>query len=217
MLHPTFISLDTDGGTKIETCSNRIGFIEREHPVGQFLEDGFVICGGSFAWSFKVLDDCIVVKRFETQTFKMIESEREWASSVKLNDTTMWITGGYDTSSTELVTVNGTTRGIDLPFTIERHCTVMIGPSTAFLIGGKQNGTWTSDKTWIVDIDNDFQVAEGPLLNNGREDHWCGAMKDESGDIVIAVVGGQSEHSVEFLNTNVMDKWIYGKLFHNYK
>ena len=73
MLHPTFISLDKDGGTKIETCSNRIGFVEREYPVGQFLEDGFVICVGSFAWSFKVLDDCIVVKRFETQTLKMMK------------------------------------------------------------------------------------------------------------------------------------------------
>ena len=93
----------------------------------------------------------------------------------------------------------------------------MIEPSTVILIGGKQNDTWTSDKTWIVDIDDDFQVTEGPLLNKGREDHWCGAVKDESGDIVIAVVGGQSEDSaedsVEFLNTDMMDKWTYGKLF----
>ena len=61
------------------------------------------------------------------------------------------------------VSVNGPV----LPFTISEHCMVKYDDNSIYIIGGKQNGVF-SNKTWIMDPRNDFQLREGPSLKYGN-------------------------------------------------
>ena len=64
---------------------------------------------------------------------------------------------------TDEVSVNGPA----LPFTISEHCMVKYDDNSIYIIGGKQNGVF-SNKTWIMDPRNDFQLREGPSLKYGN-------------------------------------------------
>ena len=147
-----------------------------------------------------------------THTFEMWGGDHRLNSGhVRLNESTMLVTGGYDQSLytqvswTEFITANGMIPGNYLPITIAKHCMVQEMEGVVYLIGGNQDqGIWESPKTWIVELDaasNDFQVYEGPTLNEGREGHSCGTIKDKYGNVIIVVAGGQGKKSVEYLNT----------------
>lgn len=197
-------------------CGDRNLFNKRMLPlVGDFIDGNFVLCGG-FGERFKLLDDCIMVDQFQTKSFKMVEgSKREYASSVKLNDSTIWITGG-ESNSTEFVTVHGSSLGITLPINVEGHCMVIIDSNIVMLIGGIQDKVEYSDKTWIIDVENDFNITEGPRLIKGRKFHMCGKLKDESGNMIIVAISGSLEDSVEFLDTSQLKQWVAGTI-HNVK
>ena len=64
---------------------------------------------------------------------------------------------------TDEVSVNGPA----LPFTISEHCMVKYDDNSIYIIGGKQNGVF-SNKTWIMDPRNNFQLREGPSLKYGN-------------------------------------------------
>ena len=128
----------------------------------------------------------------------------------------MWITGGMDSNwnnlhSTKVVTINGSTSGIDLPFTVSSHCMVQYQPNAVILIGGDQNGNADSDKTWLIDPTNGFDIIQGPNLNQGRAYHSCGILKDDSGNVLVIVAGGGNMKSVEVLNTTSLKEWIEGR------
>ena len=117
----------------------------------------------------------------------------------------------YNLHSTKIVTTNGSTSGIDLPFTVSRHCMVQYQPNAIILIGGTQNEDADSDKTWFIDPTNGFNIVQGPNLNQGREYHSCGILKDDSGNVLVIVAGGGNMKSVEVLNTTSSKGWIEGK------
>ena len=111
----------------------------------------------------------------------------------------MWITGGndydgHDLVSTELITINGSTAGISLPFYVNMHCMVMYQPNAILLIGGYQDGG--SESTWIIDPTKAFNMTEGPSLKVGRAFHSCGKMTDEYGNVLVIVADGDRETSV---------------------
>ena len=66
-----------------------------------------------------------------------------------------------------------------------------------YIIGGDQNvgshnGSFPSKKTWIVDPTNEFQIKEGPTLNEARR--WHGMAKMTlNGRMILIVSGGQGE------------------------
>ena len=83
-----------------------------------------------------------------------------------------------------------------------------------YIIGGDQNGSFPSKKTWIVDPTNEFQIKEGPSLNNGRENHGCAKMT-LNGRTILVVAGGQGEgletlDSVEILDPSENNIWTQG-------
>ena len=96
-------------------------------------------------------------------------------------------------------------------------------PNTIFLIGGIQNGV-ISNKTWIINPNQDFQMREGPTLKVERWGHSCGKMICKDGNIVIVVAGGISDNhheerhergmlqNVEILNPTSDKGWEYGML-----
>ena len=82
-----------------------------------------------------------------------------------------------------------------------------------YIIGGFQNGS-ISNKTWIVDPTNEFQITEGPSLNKGRYSHGCAKMT-LNGRTILVVSGGCGEDyktldSVEILDPSENNVWTPG-------
>ena len=127
---------------------------------------------------------------------------------VKINDSTMWITGGKTGEiSTEFITLDGSKKGDDLPFDIEYHCMVKYDPKHILMIGGNyrlQGGkrVVATNKTWIIDTEQNFNVTEGPQLNQGRNSHYCGKLKDSYGNVIIVVVSGKKSPSNRYVKSN---------------
>ena len=110
---------------------------------------------------------------------EMIE-KREGAASVALGQNTLWIVGGSnewnDLSSTEFIKLGQpSVKGPKLPFRISGHSMIQYDEKSIYIIGGFRNDS-TSNKTWIVDPTNEFQITEGPSLNNGRKYYGCAKM-----------------------------------------
>ena len=141
-----------------------------------------------------------------------------FGSSVKLNDSVMWITGGFNRDldnlmSTTIVTTNGSASDANLTVHFYEHCMVHYKANSVLIIGGAQNGIEKSSKTWIVDVKNRSNLIEGPSLNKGRQYFSCDKVEDRYGNTLILVVGGYFEDTVEILNTTEMLKWTFGKTF----
>ena len=139
-------------------------------------------------------------------------------SSVVLNESKIWFTGGWSSNgsvnSTESISLDQPpVPGPDLPFRVFGHSMVLVDPTTIYLIGGYQNGQVISNKTWIIDPTNDFQMKEGPSLNIARKGHSCSKMR--IGERVFLVAAGGLNNgaldSVELLDTTYPDQgWKMG-------
>ena len=142
-------------------------------------------------------------------------------SSVVLNKSKIWVTGGMShiinrnvEKSTEIISLDQPpVPGHDLPFTVMNHSMVLVNLTTIYLIGGFQNGQ-TSNKTWIIDPTNDFQIKVGPSMNIARIMHSCSKMRIEGKDFLV-VAGGYNNgrlDSIELLDTTCPDQgWKMGK------
>ena len=206
-LGPALIQFNEDGSVRFEECGTE-KYKGRSFAVSEFLENNFVICGGMEN------TDCNVIDESGSQSFDMAANGRIWAASVKLNQSTMWITGGVDSEyeilkSSEFVTIKGSTKGPNLLYPIQTHCIVQYKPNGFLLIGG-DTGYGITKRIWIIEQKNEFNITEGPYLNYGRTLPSCGTVKDEFENVLIIVAGG-GEDSIEILNTTTMTKWITGK------
>ena len=110
-------------------------------------------------------------------------------------------------------------KGPNLPFGVSNHAMVQVSPRAIYLIGGFQDGIITN-KTWIIDPTNNFEVRKGPSLNEPRILHSCGKLMLNN-KVYIVVAGGQNTdsdglsldgiNSVEILDTSLPgQKWIKG-------
>ena len=205
--------------------------INRWSAVGGLVQNQPVICGGTRNANEELKDVSILGQ--PNKTFEMFDVRLHSSSIALLNSSKLWITGGiscyggWNTSerqrkSTELISIDQSPiKGPDLPFVISNHTMVQIDSKTVYIIGGHQNGK-VSNKTWIVDPTNDFQIKEGPSLNEARQSHSSARMKIK-GKIFIVVAGGNDcgssipvpgghhKKSVELLDTTSPDQfWEMG-------
>ena len=109
-------------------------------------------------------------------------------SSIVLNESNIWITGGISIfrkngnnnpgyNSTEIISLDQPpVQGSDLPFKVRDHSMVLVNPTTIYLIGGFQNRQ-VSNKTWIINPTNNLQIKVGPSLNTARSCHSCSKMQ----------------------------------------
>ena len=99
-----------------------------------------------------------------------------------------------------------------MPFTVSGHSMIKLNHSTVFIIGGFQNDI-ISNRTWIADPLNGFEMIEGPSLNVERYGHSCGKMIS-NGKIVLVVAGGRDQfrylESIEILDPSSGRGWIIG-------
>ena len=176
--------------------------------TGGSLQNQPVFCGGLDNATWYDTSNINIIGK-PNHGLKMMHP-RSLMSSVVLNKSKLWITGGIQrrssTNSTEIISLDQPpVPGPDLPFTVYGHSMVLVDSTTIYLIGGCQNGQ-ESSKTWIIDPTNNFQIKVGPSLNISRMEHSCSKMKIE-GRIFLAVAGGvkfgsvASLDSVELLDT----------------
>ena len=190
--------------TKLKTdiVENEIGMIYG--ATGGILQNKIVFCGGD--------DDVarnVTIIGLPNYDFKMIVP-RICATSVVLNKSKIWVTGGVDPNrvdlnrlekSTEIISLNEPpVLGPDLPFTAFCHSMILVNPTTIYLIGGMI----LDGKTWIIDPTNDFQIEEGPSLNFARRDHSCSKMRIE-GTTYLVVAGGFDQNKIIYDSVELLD------------
>ena len=166
-----------------------------------------VICGGTNG-----SDYCLL---YGTSQKIMLSTFRIHHSSVGLNNSMLWIMGGYGAigdgygvvGSTEFVTREGAVNGPTLPEPSAWHCSVLFpGNGNVYLIGVGSNG---GNKVWVVNPSNGFTFTQGPSLMTGRYSHACGTMSIGTKSIVV-VAGGMYLDSVEILDP-LSNQWVAGK------
>ena len=194
--------------------------------VGGIINGSPVICGGRNLNGYAE-QNCTIFRKEGNTNFEMFE-KRVAASSVVLNQTTLWIVGGIDPTasmhnSTEFITGESSVKGPSLPFFIKNHCMVKINETAIYIIGGVLNislndTAWIkrlSNKTWIINPEKDFQMTEGPELTVPRSGHSCGKFRT-NGKFIIVVAGGYVSpiwlDSVEFLDMSSSIGWKLGKV-----
>ena len=190
--------------------------------TGGILQNQLLICGGcdfdNHKYCKNTSKNVSIIAMPKCFEMKM---PRRNMSSVVLSDSKIWVTGGVNdiaispgTMSTEIISLDQPpVPGPDLPFFVGDHSMEIVDPKTIYLIGGMQNGQ-TSNKTWIIDPTNNFQIKVGPSLNMARDSHSCSKMKIE-GRIFLVVAGGQDDSgpldSVELLDITYPDQgWKFG-------
>ena len=189
----------------------------RKGAIGGILQNKPVICGG-YDSDIKSITNFSIIG-MTNDNFKMI-SLREFSASIALNESKIWVTGGKSlTLSTEIISLDESpAAGPNFPFTVYSHSMVLVNPTTIYLIRGSQNGE-SSNKTWIIDPSNDFQLRMGPPLNIARLQHSCSKIRIE-GRIFLVAAGGYNRSgriieefldSVELLDTTRPDQgWKMG-------
>ena len=85
--------------------------------------------------------------------------------------------------------------------------------NSIYIIGGLQDDSF-SNQTWIIDPSNNFNLREGPPLNEKRYYHSCGKM-EINGKVILVVAGGGGGFggyldSVELMDPASDQGWISG-------
>ena len=143
----------------------------RSNAIGGLLQNQPIV-GGGFNLGFGgALQDYKILGQPDT-SFQMLDP-RDTPSSVVIDQTKLYVTGGRAKKSTEILSLDQSpVKGPELPFTVQAHSMVQIDPKTIYLTGGAQDGM-VSNKTWIIDPMNNFDIRSGPALNEARYHHLC--------------------------------------------
>ena len=116
-----------------------------DYATGGLLQNSPIVCGGYDVQSNES-QDCVVIGQPEIE-MKMIE-KRNYAASVALNQSTLWIVGGWNGhivnnaidindihSSTEFIKLGQpSVKGRDLPFTIWGHSMIQYDEKSIYII-----------------------------------------------------------------------------------
>ena len=209
-----------------DNCEILATYIKSWGSVGGLLQNCPIICGGrSIDTAKEVSDYCKVLGKPSIKTFLMLE-KRCSASSVVLNHTKLWITGGFSSTtspytshaSTEIISLDQSViQGPTFPFSVFGHSMVQVNSKTIYLIGGLQDKIH-SKKTWIVDPSNNYSMKEGPSMNIARFSHSSAKFKINGRDFLVVSGGYKSPmeilNSIELLDTSLPEPkqaWILGK------
>jgi hypothetical protein len=188
--------------------------------TGGFIGNNVIICGG--LGSSKV-DECYSLTSSKKATIvPHMSVEREHAASIVLNDTTLWVTGGWNSqllgnngplASSDFVTMVGTISGPALPVTLYRHTIVAINSTVSMVIGGAD----ASASTFYYKH-NEGEWRNGPSLIEAREDHASGIVTDEvTNENFVAVTGGLSPYFLDSTEILQDGKWVQGKINYMYQ
>ena len=167
----------------------------------------------------KLFNYDIMIFGSSNKTIKLLERRQE-AACIVLNQNKMWITGGNtwitggSTNTTEFISLDERpTKGPNLPFQISNHCMIQVNSKTIYIIG-KPNEVAFANMTWIVDLNNNFEIKEGPFLDLLYHEKPTAAKMYLNGKIFIVVCGCNGE--TKLLDTSAPRlRWENGKHLSN--
>ena len=213
------VDLTVKGGNK---CNNWPNFpFDVKGATGGLIGDTVIICGGyrggSEVGDTSDSDECYSLTSEKVTLVTHMSVGRYQATSIVLNDNTLWITGGSNDgllASTEYVRMTGTMPGPDMPMALYDHAMVAINSTYSMVIGGWSNGY--SASTFFYDH-NEGEWTTGPSLMQGRDGHAAGIITDEVTDENFVAVTGGSYYSNGFVyldSTEILQdgNWVQGNI-----
>ena len=182
--------------------------------TGGIIGDTIMICGGGNS------DECYSLTSQEATLVTHMSVDRRYASSIVLDDTTLWVTGGNNNyagflSSTENVTMAGSVPGPDMPMALLNHAMAAINSTMSMVIGGGDGEyfTYSYASTFYFDH-SEGEWTNGPSLIKARKFHAAGIVTDEVTSENFVVVTGGLDYSDYLDSTEILrdGKWVQGKI-----
>lgn len=166
-----------------------------------------IICGGSSNGYFDYT--CLIYKD-EWTLHVRLSFRRVNAASLVLNETILWVTGGYvyqssffenygtnsgfTSNTSDFIGIEaGSQQGPDLPLPFQYHSMIGINSTLSMIIGGAHQISRYSPLTfWFYHGESKW--VEAPSLNHGREEHANGIIVDQvTKEKLVIVTGGFTE------------------------
>ena len=193
--------------------------------TGGVIQDTVIVCGGVNYDLYESFDVCYSLNSKTTTLKTHMFAKRAYAASLVIDETTLWITGGWssDTVSiqaildtSELITLEGNELGPQLPIHVDLHALVAIDNTLSMLIGGR---TPVSDENFITQTTHYFDHQgnnwiQGPDLMQGRRGHAAGVVTDEVTTEKFVIVTGGDYHGDRLDSTEMLinNQWNQGKM-----
>ena len=185
--------------------------------MGGLIDETPVFCGGKDSHNNR-FDSCIAFGQITT--FIKMKERRSESAIVVLNDTTLFIMGGWNEdsrlSSTEFITLDTATsvNGPTMPSGLSNACAVKYNHSHIYLTGGWDGISWQKE-VWIFDTSSS-SWNKGPRMNKGRGYHGCTVLNHEGSSWIVAAGGSSGGFGVEILDPKE-NKWVKGKFLIQFK
>ena len=194
-----------------------------------FLGNKVLVCGGGLYTyttynNQETTDECYSINVGGTVFVTKMLYKRWHAASVNVNKDTIWISGGHDNygdilSSSELMKVEGSMAGPELPMPLQDHKMIAINSDLIMVIGGYSPASGILSQTFYYDHLNGHWI-DGPTLNQVRINHAAGIITDgATHERLVIVTGGVDGLGAYYYNafksTEILQDgdWSLGILF----
>ena len=186
--------------------------------TGGLLGSTPLICGG--ITNGITSDSCYTLDKDKATDAAKLSVKRAHSTSIILDSNHLWISGGIDEeaglihSSSELVNIESTNPGPELPSPLYMHAMVSLEEDLTMVIGGvnaSSSRTTTdsesgSNMTHIYDHKLEIWT-NGPTMNMARASHAAFIVTDLETDEKLVIAAGGYQNSTEILIENI---WIQG-------
>ena len=194
-------------------------------PTGGVIQDTVIVCGGFNFDLYESVDVCYSLNSKTTTLKTHMSVGRAFAASIVIDETTLWITGGWssDTLSwnsildtSELITLEGNELGPQLPIHVDTHALVAIDNTLSMLIGGRTpvsiDNVITRTTHYFDHQGNNW--IQGPDLMQERMLHAAGVVIDEVTTEKLVIVTGGDYHGIRLDSTEILinNQWNQGKI-----
>ena len=183
----------------------------RSSAVGAYLNDQPILSGGDDGSYRNAYDTCLTFHDSKWSQTQKLTTSRSDSASVLLNETTLWILGGYDNNNvesdtTEFISLNehNGIPGKELPKPMYGMCAINYSSEKIFVIGGGDSNHDSLDSVWIFNPRNNFNYIKGPSLKIKRRYHGCALMKNGKNTLIV-LAGGFDENDVFLSSVEILD------------
>ena len=182
--------------------------------TGGVIQDVVVICGGGYAST--EFNECYSLNGQAATLITHMSAKRQYAASLVIDKTKLWITGGVHLASSEYITLEGIEPGPELPTIIDSHALVAIDNTLSMLIGGSTTENVATKTTHYFDHQSHNWI-QGPDLMQARWQHAAGIVTDQvTNEKLVIVTGGFHNPGITLDSTEMLinNQWNQGKIAH---
>ena len=181
--------------------------------TGGVIQDVVVICGGGDAST--EFNECYSLNGQAANLITHMSAKRQYAASLVIDNTKLWITGGLYLASSEYITLEGIEPGPELPTWLDSHALVAIDNALSMLIGGSITENVAIKTTHYFDHQSHNWI-QGPDLMQARFQHAAGIVTDQVTYEKLVIVTGGSYNGIILDSTEMLinNQWNQGKIAH---